>query len=59
MSEELPGGGVFEGGCFLLNALVDLAGQSSADERPGSARLQGVLRIVAFRGWKKRSRKVF
>ena len=24
------GGGVFEGGCFLLNSLVELAGQSSA-----------------------------
>ncbi|MDD2902887.1 MAG: TetR/AcrR family transcriptional regulator [Syntrophales bacterium] len=28
--KDYLGGGVFEGGCFLINSLVDLAGQSSA-----------------------------
>jgi TetR/AcrR family transcriptional regulator, transcriptional repressor for nem operon len=28
--KDYLGGGVFEGGCFLFNALVELAGQSSA-----------------------------
>lgn len=28
--KDYLGGGVFQGGCFLINSLVDLAGQSSA-----------------------------
>jgi AcrR family transcriptional regulator len=39
------GGGVFEGGCFLLNSLVDLTGQS-----PGMSRklLEGFQRFAAL-----------
>ena len=41
------GAGVFEGGCFLLNSLVELAGQSPTMSRPRPGRLQGLCRIVA------------
>ena len=41
------GAGVFEGGCFLFNALVELAGQSSAMSNHVLKGFQGVLRLVA------------
>lgn len=40
------GAGIFKGGCFLLNALVDLAGQSPAMSRHLLAGFQGFARLL-------------
>lgn len=40
------GGGIFKGGCFLLNALVDLAGQSPAMSRHLLEGFQGFSRLL-------------
>jgi TetR/AcrR family transcriptional repressor of nem operon len=41
------GGGVFEGGCFLLNSLVDLAGQAPAMSNHVLAGFTGFARLLA------------
>ena len=40
------GGGVFEGGCFLLNALVDLAGQDPGMSRQVLEGYQGFIELL-------------
>ena len=45
--QDYLGGGVFEGGCFFLNMLVELSGQSESMSRQilrGFARLSSLLR---------------
>lgn len=47
--KDYLGGGIFEGGCFLLNSLVDLAGQSPA---MSNHVLQGFMSFCALiRKW--------